>query len=221
MDAEKLFQERAFANDKIEFFWDSTVEKIKGEGLVDSVVIKNIKTGEKTDFETDGVFFFVGRVPSTDFLEDTDIELTDHNYIKANDNMETNIPGIYAAGDVRNKVVRQVITAAGDGATAAVMAQSYMEAEEYWQENVIHSDKPVFVSFWSPTHEESINKIGEIEDMGLEGKGYKMVKIDTYKNKLITDRYEVEEIPTILKIEDGEVTDRIVSPTVEDIEKIM
>lgn len=220
MDAEKLFQERAFANDKIEFFWNSTVEKINGEGLVDSVVVNNIKTNEKTDFECDGVFFFVGRIPSTDFLEDTDIELTDNNYIKANDNMETNIPGVYAAGDVRDKVVRQVITAAGDGATAAVMAQSYLEAEEYWQENVVQSEKPVIVSFWSPTHQESINTIGKLEELGLEDKGYKMVKIDTYKNKLITDRYEIDEIPSILKIEDGEVTEKLVSPTIDEVKDI-
>jgi len=220
MDAEKLFQERAFANDKIEFFWNSTVEEIKGEGLVDSVVVKNIKTGEKTDFECDGVFFFVGRVPSTDFLENTEIELNDNNYIKANDNMETNIPGIYAAGDVREKVVRQVITAAGDGATAAVMAQSYLEAEEYWQENVVESAKPVIVSFWSPTDNESIETIGKLEELGLEDRGYKMVKIDTYKNKLITDRYNVEEIPTILKIEDGEVKERLVNPMIEDVKEV-
>ena len=220
MDAEKLFQERAYANDKIEFFWNSTVEKIKGDGLVDSVVVKNIMTGEKTDFECDGVFFFVGRVPSTDFLEDTEIKLDDNGYIKATDNMETNIPGIYAAGDVRDKVVRQVVTAAGDGATAAVMAQSYLEAEEYWQENVIKSEKPVIVSFWSPTDNESIDTIGELEELGLEDKGYKMVKIDTYKNKLITDRYEVKEIPIILKIEDGEVEERLVQPSIAEVKEI-
>ncbi|MFW5856161.1 MAG: FAD-dependent oxidoreductase, partial [Bacillota bacterium] len=221
MDAEKLFQERAFANEKIDFVWNSTVEEIKGDGLVDSVILKNIKTGEKTEMSCDGVFFFVGRVPSTDFLEDTEIELSENNYIKANDNMETNVPGIYAAGDVRDKVVRQVITAAGDGATAAVMAQGYIEAEEYWQENVIHSDKPVIVAFWSPTHEESIDKIGELEDMNLENKGYKMVKIDTYKNKLITDRYNVSEIPTVIKIEDGEVMERLVSPDIDEIKEIL
>ena len=220
MDAEKLFQERAYANDKIDFVWNSTLQEVKGEGLVDTAVIKNIKTGETSELDCDGVFFFVGRVPRSDFVEDT-VELDDNNYIKTNEEMETSVPGIYAAGDVRDKVVRQVVTAAGDGATAAVMAQSYMEAEEYWQENVIHSDKPVFVAFWSPTHQESIDKIGEVEDMNLEGKGYKLVKIDTYKNKLITDRYDVKDIPTILKIEDGEVKERLVSPSVDKIKEIM
>jgi thioredoxin reductase (NADPH) len=219
MDAEKLFQERAYANDKIEFVWNSTVEEIKGEGLVDTAVVKNIKTGESSELSCDGVFFFVGRVPRTDFIEDT-VKLNDHNYIETNEEMETSVPGIYAAGDVRDKVVRQVATASGDGATAAVMAQSYMEAEEYWQENVIHSDKPVLVAFWSPTHQESIDKIGELEDMNLAEKGYKLVKIDTYKNKLITDRYEVKDIPTVLKLEDGEVKERLVTPSIDELKEL-
>jgi len=220
MDAEKILQEKAMENDTIDFVWNSVVEEIKGEGMVEKAVVKNIKTGEKQELDCHGVFFFVGRVPNTDFLKGT-IELTENGYIKTNDEMETNQPGVYAVGDVRNKVVRQVITAAGDGATAAVMAQGYIEEEDYWQNNVLKSDNSVLVAFWSVTDQESMDMISELESMGIEDNDYRFVKIDTYKNRLISNRYDIEEIPTIVKLVDGEVTEKLVEPSTKEIESIL
>ncbi|MGM0602102.1 MAG: thioredoxin-disulfide reductase [Bacillota bacterium] len=220
MDAEKILQEKAMENEKIDFVWNSVLEEIKGDGIVEKAVVKNIKTGEKEELECNGVFFFVGRVPNTDFLKDT-VDLTEHGYVKANDNMETSKPGVYAVGDVRNKVVRQVITAAGDGATAAVMAQGYIEEEEYWQNNVVNADRPAVVAFWSVTDQNSMDMVSELENMELEDKGYKFLKIDTYKNRLISDRYNIEEIPTVLKLKDGEVAEKMVKPDKEKIEAVL
>jgi thioredoxin reductase (NADPH) len=220
MDAEKILQEKAMQNDKIEFVWNSVLEEIKGEGIVEKAVVKNIKNGEKSEIDCSGVFFFVGRVPSTDFLEGV-VDLTEHGYVKTTKQMETNQPGVYAVGDVRNKVVRQVITAAGDGATAAVMAQSYIEEEEYWQNHVVNADKPALVAFWSVTDQESMDLISQLEAMELENKGYKFLKIDTYKNRLISDRYGVEEIPTLLKIKAGEVVSKLVKPEKEEIKELI
>jgi len=222
MDAEKLFQERAYANDKIDFIWNSTLEEVKGDGIVDTAVLKNVKTGELTEFNCDGIFIFVGRVPSTDFLEETEVELNEQGYIKTNEEMETSVQGVYAAGDVREKPVRQVITAAGDGATAAVMAQSYLEAEEHWRENVLQTDKQVVVAFWNPTHSKSLDTLQTIEKLGVEqDDSKKLVKIDTYRNRLITERYSVSDIPTILVIENGEVIERLEQPESQDLEKIL
>jgi thioredoxin reductase (NADPH) len=207
-------------NEKIEFVWNSVLEEVKGDGLVEKAVVKNIKNGETQELDCSGVFFFVGRVPSTDFLEDT-VELTEHGYVKTNKQMETNQPGVYAVGDVRNKVVRQVITAAGDGATAAVMAQGYIEEEEYWQSHVVNSDKPAFVAFWSVTDQDSMDLVSELEAMELEDKGYKFLKIDTYKNRLISDRYDIEEIPTVLKLESGKVSSKLVNPDKKEIVEII
>lgn len=220
MDAEKILQEKAMENDKIEFVWNSVLEEVKGDGLVEKAVVKNIKNGETQELDCSGVFFFVGRVPSTDFLEGV-VDLTEHGYVKTNKQMETNAPGVYAVGDVRDKVVRQVITAAGDGATAAVMAQGYIEEEEYWQNHVVNSDKPALVAFWSVTDQESMDVISHLEGMELEDKGYKFIKIDTYKNRLISDRYNIEEIPTLLKLESGEVSSKLVSPDKEKIEELI
>ncbi len=220
MDAEKILQEKAMENEKIEFVWNSVLEEVKGDGLVEKAVAKNIKTGETQELDCSGVFFFVGRVPSTDFLEGV-VDLTEHGYVETNKQMETSAPGVYAVGDVRNKVVRQVITAAGDGATAAVMAQGYIEEEEYWQNHVVNSDKPALVAFWSVTDQESMDVISHLEGMELEDKGYKFIKIDTYKNRLISDRYNIEEIPTLLKLESGEVSSKLVSPDKEKIEELI
>lgn len=220
MDAEKILQEKAMENEKIDFIWNSVLEEIKGDGLVEKAVVKNIKNGEKSEVDCSGVFFFVGRVPSTDFLEGV-VDLTEHGYVETTKQMETNQPGVYAVGDVRNKVVRQVITAAGDGATAAVMAQGYIEEEEYWQNHVVEADKPALVAFWSVTDQESMDVVSELENMELEAKGYKFLKIDTYKNRLISGRYDIEEIPTVLKLKDGKVASKLVKPEKEEIEAIL
>ena len=220
MDAEKILQEKAMENDKIEFVWNSVVEEIKGDEMVEGVVLKNIKTGEKSTLDCHGVFFFVGRVPNTDFLKGT-VDLTEHGYIKTNDEMETSAPGVYAVGDVRNKVVRQVITAAGDGATAAVMAQGYIEEEEYWQKHVIESKEPVVVAFWSVTDQDSMDMVSEFECMESEDMACRFIKIDTYKNRLISDRYNIEEIPTVIRLEDGEIVEKVVNPSKEKIKEII
>jgi len=220
MDAEKILQEKAMENEKIDFVWNSVVEEIKGDGMVEKAVVKNIKTGETQEIDCHGVFFFVGRVPNTEFLEGT-VELTENGYVKANDEMETSTSGVYAVGDVRNKVVRQVVTAAGDGANAAVMAQGYIEEEEYWQNNVLKSKKPVLVAFWSVTNQNSMDMITKLESMGLEDKDYRFVKIDTYKNRLISNRYDIEEIPTVIKLIEGEVEERLVDLSVEELQEII
>jgi len=122
----KLLQERAFNHDKIDIFWDTVVESIEGETAVHAVTLRNVKTGELSKREIDGVLIFVGTKPNTDFLQGT-IDLSDRGFIVTNDNLETSVPGIFAAGDVRKKLLRQISTAVGDGATAAYAAEKYVE----------------------------------------------------------------------------------------------
>lgn len=129
--AAKSIQEKAFANPKIRFMWDSVVKEIKGDGMVSSMSVENRKTGEVTEIEADeedgtfGIFGFIGYLPQSECFEGV-LEM-EHGYIKTNENMETNIPGVFAAGDIRVKSLRQVVTACADGAVAAVMAEKYIE----------------------------------------------------------------------------------------------
>jgi len=127
--ATKIYQERAFANPKIHFLWDSVVQEIKGDKVVESVLVKNVKTGEVTEQKAEGVFLFVGLEPRTHFLKGV-IELDRGGYILTDKNGETSVKGIFAAGDCRKKLLRQVATAVGDGATAAFAAEKYLEGSE-------------------------------------------------------------------------------------------
>ena len=124
--AAKVLQERAMENEKIRFVWDSVVEEIKGDGLVQSIVVKNVKDGALTEIPVQGVFVYVGQIPHTQYFVGT-LEKDARDYLITDEDMCTNIPGVFAAGDVRRKSLRQVVTAAGDGAIAAVSAIKYIE----------------------------------------------------------------------------------------------
>ncbi|GGA67399.1 thioredoxin-disulfide reductase [Ornithinibacillus halotolerans] len=125
--AQKILQQRAFDNEKVDFIWNKTVEKINGpEGKVSSITLKDVHTGEETEKSADGVFVYIGMVPLSEPFQSIGITNND-GYIETNANMETSIPGIFAAGDIRDKKLRQIVTATGDGAIAAESAIAYIE----------------------------------------------------------------------------------------------
>jgi thioredoxin reductase (NADPH) len=127
--ATKIYQERTFANPKIKFLWNSVIQEIRGDKVVQSILVKNIKTNQVEEFQTEGVFLFVGILPKTQFLKGL-IKMDEGGYIITNENCETSVKGIFAAGDCRKKLLRQITTAVGDGATAAFAAERYLEEKE-------------------------------------------------------------------------------------------
>ncbi|SDQ26141.1 thioredoxin reductase (NADPH) [Virgibacillus subterraneus] len=125
--AQKIIQQRAFDNDKIDFIWDTEAEKINGpDGKVSSVSLVNNKTGEEYDYPIDGVFIYIGMVPLSEPFKSIGIT-NEEGYVPTNEHMETSIPGVFAAGDIREKTLRQIVTATGDGSIAAESAQKYIE----------------------------------------------------------------------------------------------
>ncbi len=125
--AQKILQDRAFANEKIDFIWNHTVKEInEKDGKVGSVTLVSTEDGSEQDFQTDGVFVYIGMVPLTAPFKNLGI-LNDHGYIVTNEKMETSVKGIFAAGDVREKMLRQIVTATGDGSIAAQSVQHYVE----------------------------------------------------------------------------------------------
>ncbi len=125
--AQKILQERAFANEKIDFIWNHTVKEIHAEnGKVTSVTLVSTKDGSEKEFKTDGVFIYIGLVPLTEPFAHLGIT-NDEGYIVTDSEMRTKVPGIFAAGDVREKTLRQIVTATGDGSIAAQSAQNYVE----------------------------------------------------------------------------------------------
>lgn len=124
-----ILQNRAFANPKIKFIWDTIVTEILGDEAVNAVKLKNVKTEEEEIHETEGVFIFIGHYPNTQMFADQ-LELDDKGYIVINQSMETSVPGVFAAGEVADPSFRQVVTSAGMGAAAAIQATRYLEEME-------------------------------------------------------------------------------------------
>ena len=123
--AVKSIQDRAFKNDKMEFIWDSVVEEVQGKNFVENLVLRNTKTDEKQDLAVDGIFIYVGILPNNELLKES-IKLNKSGFVPTNELMETNVPGVYAVGDLRDTPLRQVITACSDGAIAAFYAEKYI-----------------------------------------------------------------------------------------------
>jgi thioredoxin reductase (NADPH) len=127
--AQKVIQERAFKNPKMEFVWDTVVEAIAGSEKVTHVNVRNVKTNEKSKIDCGAVFVFIGFHPNSNIVREP-IDMDENGYILTDYKMETSIPGIYACGDVRKQLVRQITNATGDGTTAAMAASKYIEELE-------------------------------------------------------------------------------------------
>ena len=125
--ASKMAQERALSDKKIEPIWDAVVEEIIGNNKVSELRVRNVKTDEKSRIAVDGVFIYVGQTPNTGFLKGQ-VPLDKEGYIITDDRMGTQVKGVFAAGDIRRNSSRQVITAAGDGATAAISAEKFLSS---------------------------------------------------------------------------------------------
>lgn len=143
--ASKILQDRAFKNPKFHWKWSHVVEQINagggnGNGIppkVTSATLKNLKTGESYDYPTDGVFVYVGHIPNSDLFKGQ-LDIDDGGYLITNRKYQTNIPGVFAAGEIQDKIFRQVVTSAGQGAAAAMQAEKFLaELEDGEYENIL------------------------------------------------------------------------------------
>lgn len=184
LDCNKTSAERVMQNPKISFVWDSTVSEITGNDSVDGVVIKNIVSGEESRFECDGVFFFAGITPETEYLNG-ELKVYKNSWIKTNDRMETGFNGVFAAGDVRQKELRQIATAVNDGAVAAVMADKYLEQQNAYRLMRERSFKePLTLLFWSSENAGVRENTGEYSISA---------EIDIAKNHYLAEYFGITE----------------------------
>lgn len=199
MDANKASQERLFATPKIKVIWQTVVEEIQGEGRVERVVLRHLGTGERTELPCDGVFIFVGTTPRTEFLRGTGVELDAKGYIITDpDTLETNVPGVYAAGDARRKWLRQIVTAAADGAIAACAAEKFLAEEEQVHREILSPEEPVVAVFWSPANPLSLQVLQEAERVVAQmGGQVRLARIDCYKSTRAAARLGVFDVPTV------------------------
>jgi thioredoxin reductase (NADPH) len=126
--ASKIMQDRAFANDKIDFRWDTVVTEVIGDGKVSAVALKNAVTNEQETLDTSGVFVAIGHVPNTSVFAGA-LDMDDNGYIRTTDGTRTSVDGVFACGDVQDHIYRQAVTAAGSGCMAAIDAERWLEAQ--------------------------------------------------------------------------------------------
>jgi len=208
MDCNEIAKEAALQNDKMEFVWNTTVCRFEGEEHLETVVLKNHKTGEEIPLACDNCFEFIGYIPNTDLVKD-EIRLTGHGYIMTNEKMETNLPGVFAAGDVRDKWLRQVSTAVGDGAIAGYATEKYLAESEVFHDVIMQKEKPGLTFIYNAVEADSRNFLLDIERIENHFEGRVRVnRVDVYKSSGIADRLNVAAFPAVVLTQEGKVKER-------------
>jgi thioredoxin reductase (NADPH) len=222
VDANRVSAERAFQDPKLKWKWNSIVKSVNGDELVETVTLKNIKTGEEEELATNGVFIFIGTQPKTELLKDT-VELNPQGYVITNERMETNIEGVFAAGDCRDKYLRQVVTAAADGAIAAVAAEKYIHETEMWAEQVLKPEHPVLVACYNPVDMAGTEQVGIIDKFVQDKDKLTLVKVDASRNELVQKRYQadIRKLPVVFLFSNGEMKGSLTDINIENLEKLV
>lgn len=223
MDCNEIAKKEALQNPKMEFVWNTTVDEFKGnDEHLKSVALKNTKTGEILDIPVDTCFIFIGYLPNTELFKGM-VEMNRGGYLITNEKMETRIPGVFAAGDVRDKFLKQVATAVGDGAIAGYSAEKYIAESAVFQNQIMSGDKPGIVYVWNavdPVCRELLSVIEQFEEKHPED--VKVTKADVYKSQGIANRLGVHETPCVVCVKDGKIGKSLAgSFTLSDIEKLI
>jgi thioredoxin reductase (NADPH) len=206
MDCNEIARDQALANPKMEFKWNTLVDSFEGGDHLEKVVLKNLKTGDLDEIKVDTCFEFIGYLPNTEIFEGV-LNMSRQKYVITNEKMETGVPGVFAAGDVREKELKQVATAVGDGAIAGVGAEKYIAETEMFEEQIMQKEKIGLVYVYSAIHAPSRELLPVLQEIAdsFDGK-VKMNVIDLYKGKTLCDRLSCDVEPmTIFYTKNGEV----------------
>ena len=207
MDANKVAQEKAVANPKMKFIWNTVVDSFEGDDMLKTVNLKDLKTGEIIPVEVDSCFLFIGYIPNTKIFEGL-VDLTDRGYIKTNEDMETSADGIFAVGDCREKTLRQVATAVGDGAVAGFMAEKYVEELDYVKREIFDAKGLVLAYIYNAIEVIDREFLGRIERALKEYKEQiPLRRIDVYKSDRIACRLSYTKTPSLILMKNGEVVE--------------
>lgn len=182
LDCNEMAAEEAYANPKIEFVWNTTLQEILGNEEVRGLVLKNVVSGETQEVKADGIFFFVGMVPQTAFIQDV-VACDPKGYILVNEKKETSVPGIYAVGDCTQTFLRQVVTSAADGAIAATASERYCR-ERGQLKNILTPDSGrVAFLFYNPYESSQIEQVTQLEEALQDD--YKVIRQDITRQTLL------------------------------------
>lgn len=209
MDANKVAQEKAMANKKMTFMWNTVVDSFEGDEMLKGVVLKNIKRGELIPVDVDSCFLFIGYVPNTKLFEGL-LDMTNRGYIKTNEDMETNLEGIYAVGDCREKTLRQVATAVGDGAIAGFIAEKYVEEMEYVQKEIFEAKGLLMAFVYNAVDGIDREYLARVEQIQREYRDkVHLRRIDVYKSDRIACRLSYKTTPSLIFMKEGEILDNV------------
>ncbi len=204
MDCNEIAKAQALANPKMEFVWNTVVDSFEGDEHLDTVVLKNLKTNEKIPVSVDSCFLFIGYIPNTEIFKGV-LDMDRGGQLIANERMETNVRGVFAAGDVREKFLKQVATAVGDGAIAGYSAEKYIAESEVYEEQLLNHGKPSLVYVYNAADATSRELLSLFEDFERENSGIKVTPIDTYKSDGLAKRLAVTKMPAAVYLNGGEI----------------
>jgi thioredoxin reductase (NADPH) len=201
LDCNRTQAETAFANPKLTWLWNRSILAVEGEGAVSGVKVRSLKTGAEELVPCGGVFLFVGTVPQTAFLGD--FVALNRGFIVTDEKMETSRPRVFAAGDARVKVLRQVVTAASDGAIAAFHADKALTEIDEYARAVQRAGRAYLLYFYTPPVQRSLDLFPVVEKKA-EALGLPLIKLDTFRYRGVAARCGVAEVPTLVRMEDGD-----------------
>jgi thioredoxin reductase (NADPH) len=202
LDCNQLAFDKAMSNPRIEFVWNSTLHDIKGRERVESLVLENVHTGERRTVPSEGIFLFIGTLPQNEYIPGW-IAHNRHGYILTNTRMETNVPGVYAVGDLRNTPLRQVITAAADGAIAAVNAEHYLQEASEMTSLLTSHHGMLSVIFWDPYDFAQQQLLPAVEQT-LKKTGH-VQRIDVTRHDLLLRQLGLTTTPALARYRDGQL----------------
>ncbi|WP_064610969.1 FAD-dependent oxidoreductase [Streptobacillus moniliformis] len=203
MDCNEIAKAEALANPKMEFIWNSMVKEYKGNEKLETVILKNTKTGEDIPVDVDTCFLFIGYLPNTSLYKEI-LDLSTKGYIVTNEKMETNIEGVFAAGDIREKYLKQVSTAVGDGAIAGYNAEKFISETNTFNNQILNDGKETLVYLYDSSDIKMLDFLPKVEEHS-KSINHELVKVDIYKSKFISNKLNIKEFPALVYLKDKKV----------------
>jgi len=213
MDCNEIAKEQALANPKMEFIWNTVVDEFTGGSRLEKVILKNLKTNEYIPVDVDSCFLFIGYLPNTEIFKGI-LDMNKGGYLISNEKMETNIDGVFAVGDVRDKFLKQVATAVGDGAVAGYGAEKYIAESELFHHQIMKDDMPGVVYVYNAVDAQCREYLPLFEKMEADYKGkIRVTKVDVYKSAGIANRLGIKSVPSVVTIKDGRI-DKVINENI-------
>ena len=206
LDCNRTQAETAMANPKLTWMWNHAILAVEGGETVSGVRVRNLRTGAEVSVACDGVFLFVGTVPQTAFLGD--FVALQRGFIVTDEKMETSRPRVFAAGDARIKVLRQVVTAASDGAIAAFHADRALTEIDDYEKAVARAGREYLLYFYTPPVQKSLD-LFPVAEKKAGALRLPLIKLDTFRYRAAAARCGVTEVPALVRMEDGEKKEQL------------